>query len=112
MLSKAIVPMGQYHNVDVKSSDLREIHQKYGIENFFICGPGVSVRVVGYPEADAYENIANKINRLKKELAGTPIRLGWWSAPFFKLGFNSKHQHIVGIDGRVSPIGICALDAK
>jgi len=110
MLSKAIVPMGQYHNVDVKSSDLLEIHQKYGIENFFICGPGVSVRVVGYPGVDAYETIAAKINRLKKELADTPIKLHWWSAPFFKLGFNSKHQHIVGINGNVSPIGICALD--
>ena len=110
MLSKAIVPMAQYHNADVNGNDLREIYQKYGIENFFICGPGVSVRVVGYPEADAYETIANRINRLKKELADTPIKLHWWSAPFFKLGFNSKHQHIVGIDGRVSPIGICALD--
>ena len=110
MLSKAIVPMGQYHNADVNGSDLREIYQKYGIENFFICGPGVSVRVVGYPEIAAYEAIANRINRLKKELADTPIKLSYWSAPFFKLGFNSRHQHIVGIDGRVSPIGICALD--
>lgn len=51
----------------VTTEDLRYVHQTYGINRFFICGPSKSLRISGYPGMNYYEEIARRINELQKD---------------------------------------------
>ena len=94
----------------VTAEDLRYIHQTYGINRFLVCGPSKSLRIVGYPEMKYYEEIAQRINEYRQALTGTPVKFSWWCMLTLKQGLHAPYQHVVGYDGKESPVGLCSLD--
>lgn len=92
------------------ADDLRMIREKYGIRRFFLCGPGLGVRITGYPGMDAYEAIGRQILSVREALSDTDIEINWWCAPSINCGLNAPYQHIINVDGTESPHGLCPLD--
>ncbi len=92
------------------ASDIRRIRKEYGMNRFLLCGPDAAkAHVAGLTVRD-YEIFAEELLNLKKEFAGTDIEIGWWCAPTLNNGTNLPFQHIVNVDGTVSPRGLCPLD--
>ena len=94
----------------VTANDLRTMHRKYGINRFIITGPSKSLRIVGYPGIEEYRKVAERLNCFKQQLADTDIKFSWWVFLTLKQGLNADYQHIVGIEGNESPVGLCPLD--
>lgn len=94
----------------VTVKDFRIMHQKYGINRFIITGPSKNFRVIGYPGVEEYRKIADRINFFREKLSDTKIKFSWWVFLTLKQGCNVDYQHIVGVDGGTSPVGLCPLD--
>lgn len=101
---------------DMKGSvtvkDFRIMHKKYGINRFIITGPSKTFRVIGYPGLEEYKKIAERINFFREKLSDTNIKFSWWVFLTLKQGFKADYQHIVGVDGETSPVGLCPLDPE
>ena len=59
-----------------------------------------------------YEQIAKTVCEYNRYFAGTPVKVSWWNMLTLKYGLNAPYQHIVGIDGTETVIGLCPLDEK
>lgn len=96
----------------VTVQDMKVMHKKYGINRFIMFGPSKKFRVIGYPGIGEYKKIADKINFFKEKLKDTNIRFSWWMALTLKQGTKVDYQHVVGIEGGESPVGLCPLDDR
>lgn len=96
----------------VTVKDMKIMHKKYGINRFIMFGPSKSFRAIGYPGIEEYKKIADKINWFKAQLKDTGIKFSWWMALTLKQGTKVDYQHIVGVNGNESPVGLCPLDDR
>ena len=92
--------------------ELLDIYQRFGIRRFLYCAPSKNLRQIGYPDMKPYEDVAKVINEYNKFFADakTPVKVSWWNVLSLKYGHDAPYQHITGIDGKVTKIGLCPLD--
>lgn len=90
-------------------AEMLKLKQQFGLRRFFLTGPGLGVRLTGFPSAQVYHDLGTLLLRVKKALAPHDIEVGWWCAPSLKSG-KGPYQNITGIDGKVSEISSCPLD--
>ncbi len=91
-------------------AEMLKLKKEFGLRRFLLTGPGLGVRLTGFPSAQVYRDLGELLLRVKTELAPHDIEVGWWCAPSLKSG-KGTYQNITGIDGRVSEISSCPLDA-
>ena len=107
-----IIPFHPYtYDVDEICSKLVELQDGYVLQRFLLTGPGNGVRLSGFPDVEIYRQLGEFILSLKKKVADRGIQVGWWCAPSLKSG-KAEYQRITGIDGKVSQISSCPLDAE
>ena len=91
-------------------AEMLELKREFGLRRFFLTGPGLGVRLKGFPDKQVYRDLGELLLRVKTEMAPHGIEVGWWCAPSFKSG-RGRYQNITGLDGTVSEISSCPLDA-
>ncbi len=94
---------------DAMLQAMREMRHRWGIRRFLLTGPGLGVRLSGYPQPEVYQQQGQLIASVKEALASDEIEVGWWCTPTLKSG-KSPYQNIVGLNGRASAISSCPLD--
>ena len=106
-----IVPFKFYANREKEMlAEMLELKREFGLRRFFLTGPGLGVRLTGFPPVQVYRDFGEQLLRVKNELAPNDIEVGWWCAPSLKSG-KGIYQNITGIDGKVSEISSCPLDS-
>ena len=106
-----IIPFNFYANREKEMlAEMLKLKREFGLRRFFLTGPGLGVRLTGFPSAQVYRDLGELLLRVKTEFAPYDIEVGWWCAPSLKSG-KGAYQNITGIDGRVSEISSCPLDA-
>ena len=88
---------------------MRELNSRFGIRRFLLTGPGLGVRLTGFPEPAVYQQIGELVLRVKNALLPLGVEIGWWCTPTLKSGRGS-FQNIVGLDGLTAAISGCPLD--
>ncbi len=88
---------------------MKEVRIRSGIRRFLLTGPGLSVRLTGFPKMTVYRELGDLVLQVKQALSPHGIEVGWWCAPTLKSG-QGGFQNIVGLNGQVSPISSCPLD--
>ena len=88
---------------------MRELNSRFGIHRFLLTGPGLGVRLTGFPEPAVYQQIGELVLRVKDALSPLGVEVGWWCSPTLKSG-RSSFQNIIGLDGMAAAISSCPLD--
>lgn len=90
--------------------DMLKLKRESGLRRFLLTGPGLGVRLTGFPAAKVYQDLGELLLLVKNQMTPHGIEVGWWCAPSLKSG-KGNFQNITGIDGKVSEISSCPLDA-
>lgn len=90
-------------------AEMLKLKSKFGLRRFLLTGPGLGVRLTGFPATQVYRDLGQLLLRVGSELAPHDIEVGWWCAPSLKSG-EGVYQNITGIDGKISKISSCPLD--
>lgn len=105
-----IVPFEFYANREKEMlAEMLKLKHEFGLRRFFLTGPGLGLRITGFPSNQVYIDLGELLLWVKTELAPHDIEVGWWCAPSLKSG-KGTYQNITGIDGNISEISSCPLD--
>ena len=110
-LINPIIPFEFYENREGQMfEEMLRLKREFGLSRFLLTAPGLGVRLTGFPATQVYRDLGELLLRVKTEMAPHGIEVGWWCAPSFKSG-KGTYQNITSIDGTVSEISSCPLDA-
>lgn len=94
---------------------LHRLNSEYGVKQVLITGgPEKSIaRTVGWePGLERYVEFAKMFARIKRDLSGTDLQIGWWNAPTLAYAKNGPFQHMVGDEGGTAIHTGCPLDSR
>ena len=101
-------------SVEQGISDLRRLSREYGVNQVILCGcPGLVVRLEGWtPSLERFERFGDIIAQVKRGVADTGLKVGWWHTPTLSYAKGGPFQHMVGGDGQEAIHSCCPLDAR
>ena len=91
-------------------ADIKEQHEKYGINRFALTSPGCGWRTIGLPPEEFYREKAEFFRTVKEAVAPEGIECGWWITLTLKSGPDPRWNRIVRMDGREHPMASCPLN--
>lgn len=95
---------------DAACRAIMEQSERYGFKKFALFCPGKGWRAKNYPTRDHYEMLADRLLRMKNELAPRGIECGWWITATLKSGPSDAFARPVKADGSVSLFSSCPAD--
>lgn len=104
-----IVPvMLGVEKVEVIAGDLRRARDEFGFRRFILVGPS-AFRYFGKNTPARFTQIGHDIAAIKRLLADTDIRIGWWCDPTFHAHDSEPWQRIMDCEGHETG-SVCPLD--
>lgn len=91
-------------------AEIREQHDKYGIDQFALTSPCAGWRSTGLPPEEFYRERAEVFKKIRDAVAPAGIRCGWWNTLTLKSGPDPRWNRMIRMDGTETPMASCPLN--
>ena len=91
-------------------AEIREQHDKYGIDQFALTCPCGGWRTTGLPPEEFYRERAEVFKKIQSAVAPEGIRCGWWITLTLKSGPDPRWNRMIRMDGTETPMASCPLN--
>ena len=91
-------------------AEIREQHDKYGIDQFVLTSPCAGWRSTGLPPEEFYRERAEVFKKIRDAVAPAGIRCGWWNTLTLKSGPDPRWNRMIRMDGTETPMASCPLN--
>lgn len=91
-------------------AEIREQHDKYGIDQFALTSPCAGWRSTGLPPEEFYRERAEVFKKIRDAVAPAWIRCGWWNTLTLKSGPDPRWNRMIRMDGTETPMASCPLN--
>ena len=108
-----IVPVtNDYYWPDYQQTiaEIREQHDKYGIDQFALTCPCKGWRSTGLPPEEFYRERAEVFKKIRDAVAPEGIQCGWWNILTLKSGPDPRWNRMIRMDGTETPMASCPLN--
>ena len=93
-------------------TEILELKKNFGFTKFALFGPGKGCRSTHYPSRECFDGIAERLLRIKNDLAAEGIECGWWITTTLKSGPSEEFDRPMKADGSESRYASCPADAR
>ena len=108
-----IVPISHDHDwPDFRHTieEIREQHDKYGIDQFILTCPCAGWRSTGLPPEEFFRERAEVFKKVRDAVAPEGIQCGWWNTLTLKSGPDPRWNRMIRMDGTETPMASCPLN--
>ena len=91
-------------------AEIREQHDKYGIDQFALTCPCKGWRSTGLPPEEFYRERAEVFKKIRDAIAPEGIQCGWWNILTLKSGPDPRWNRMIRMDGTETPMASCPLN--